>query len=104
MRKEDYDRIIVETNEKMEKVIRWYQDNKEWIDTEEFRAPMESGAFVLKEEGLEVTFESKGDVVELAGVPAGEFGFQRLHMTMTRILTSIVITGIRLIFQHRNGR
>lgn len=71
MRKEDYDRIIVETNEKMEKVIRWYQDNKEWIDKEEFRAPMESGCIVLKEEGLEVTFESKGDVVELAVYPQG---------------------------------
>lgn len=71
MGKEDYDRIIVETNEKMEKVIRWYQDNKEWIDKEEFRAPMESGCIVLKEEGLEVAFESKGDVVELAVYPQG---------------------------------
>ena len=100
MRKEDYDRIIVETNEKMEKVIRWYQDNKEWIDKEEFRAPMESGCIVLKEEGLEVTFE----MLSNWRCTRREFGFQRLHMTMTRILTSIVITGIRLIFQHRNGR
>lgn len=66
MRKEDCDRIIVETNEKMGKVIQWYQDNQEWLDKEEFHAPMESGYIVLKEEGLEVTFESKEDVVELA--------------------------------------
>lgn len=71
MRKEDCDRIIVETNEKMGKVIQWYQDNQEWLDKEEFHAPMESGCIILKEEGLEVTFESKGDVVELAVYPQG---------------------------------
>lgn len=71
MRKEDCDRIIVETNKKMGKVIQWYQDNQEWLDKEEFQAPMESGCIVLKEEELEVTFESKGDIVELAVYPRG---------------------------------
>lgn len=71
MRKEDCDRIIVETNDKMGKIIQWYQDNQEWIDKEEFLAPMENGCIVLKEEELEVTFESNGDVVELAVYPKG---------------------------------
>lgn len=71
MKKSDFDRIIVDTNEKMGKVIQWYQDNQKWIDKQEFLAPMESGCIILKEEELEVTFESKGKVVELAVYPKG---------------------------------
>lgn len=72
MRKEDCDRIIVETNAKMEKVIQWYLANQEWLDKEEFHAPMESGLIVLQEESIEVTFETKSDTaVEIAVYPQG---------------------------------
>lgn len=69
MKKELLDRIVVSSNEKMEKIIRWYLDNQSWIDKEEFHAPLESGLIILEEEGIEVTFESKGIVVELAVYP-----------------------------------
>lgn len=72
MKKDDCDRIIVESNDKMEKVIQWYIANKNWLDKEEFHAPMECGCIVLQEENLEVTFESKSEtVVEIAVYPLG---------------------------------
>lgn len=70
--KDDYDRIIIESNEKMGKVIGWYLTNKDWLDKEEFRASMESGCIVLQEEDIEVIFESKGEaVVEISVYPLG---------------------------------
>lgn len=63
------DRIIVSSNEKMGKIIQWYLENQSWIDKEEFQSPLESGLIVLEEEGIEVAFESKGAVVELAVYP-----------------------------------
>lgn len=63
MNKDSLDRIVVETNAKMERVILWYQENKKWLDQEEFHAPMESGCVVLQEEQIEFTFESKSDTV-----------------------------------------
>ncbi len=72
MTKDTCDRIIVETNEKMSKVINWYLDNQSWLDVEEFHAPMESGCIELQEEGLEVTFESLDDLtVEIRVYPLG---------------------------------
>lgn len=69
MNKNSCDRIVVSSNEKMGKIIRWYLENQSWIDQEEFHAPLESGMIVLEEEGIEVTFESKGSVVELSVYP-----------------------------------
>lgn len=67
MNRDECDRIIVESNAKMQKVLDWYFANKEWLDKEEFRAPIESGCIVLQEEGIDVTFEDKGGgVVEMA--------------------------------------
>lgn len=69
MKKTELDRIIVSSNEKMEKIIMWYLDNQSWIDKTEFRPPMDTGVIILEEEELEVTFESKMPVVELAVYP-----------------------------------
>lgn len=72
MDKKACDRIIVESNAKMEKVIQWYLANRNWLDAEEFRAPIESGCIELQEEGLEVTFRSLSDTaVELEVYPLG---------------------------------
>ncbi len=72
MNKDTCDRIIVESNDKMQKVIDWYLENQSWLDAEEFHAPMESGCIALKEEDLEVTFESKDDLtVEMRVYPGG---------------------------------
>lgn len=81
MNKKDCDRIIVETNAKMEKVIQWYLANQNWLDTEEFRAPIECGCIELREEGLEVAFRSLSDTaVEIevypGGLPVPSFGFE----------------------------
>ena len=32
-------KIIVDTIGKTEKIIEWYQQNKDWLDAEEFRIP-----------------------------------------------------------------
>lgn len=69
MKKDELDRIIVGSNEKMEKIIMWYLDNQSWIDKAEFRPPMDTGLIILEEEGIEVTFESKPPVVELDVYP-----------------------------------
>lgn len=69
MNKENLDRIVVSSNEKMGKIIMWYLDNQSWLDMNEFRPPMDTGLIILEEEGIEVTFESKPPVVELAVYP-----------------------------------
>lgn len=69
MDKQLLDRIIINSNAKMEKIIRWYLNNQTWIDKEEFHAPLERGLVILEEEGIEFTFENKGSVVELAIYP-----------------------------------
>lgn len=61
MKKADFDRIIVETNERMTQIISWWYKNKSWLDDEEFNAPMESGLIVMQEEGIDIGFESRAD-------------------------------------------
>lgn len=63
------DRIIVRSNERMQVVLDWFYENKEWLDREEFRAPMESGVIELQGEMLEFTFENKNGVVEITIYP-----------------------------------
>ena len=69
MDRKSADRIIVKSNARMTKVIEWYYANRDWLDKEEFHAPMESGVIELQEESLEITFENKGSIVELAIYP-----------------------------------
>ena len=66
MKKSDYDQIIINKNEKMAEIIMWYQDNQKRLDDEEFYAPLENGCIVMKEEDLDIIFESKGDIVEIS--------------------------------------
>ncbi len=58
MKKQDYDRIIVKTNDRMTEIINWYLANRDWLKDEEFHAPMDSGLIVMEEEGLDISFES----------------------------------------------
>ncbi len=59
------DRIIVKDNERMGKVRHWWLANKEWLERQEWHAPIQSGIIELQGEGLGIMFEEKGDIVEL---------------------------------------
>lgn len=69
MNRQQADRIIVKSNSRMQMVLDWYFENKSWLDKAEFHAPLESGIIELREEQIKVTFENKGNVVELSIVP-----------------------------------
>ncbi len=69
MNEQQADRIIVKSNARMQMVLDWYFENKSWLDKAEFHAPLESGIIELREEQIKVTFENKGNVVELSIVP-----------------------------------
>ena len=69
MNRQQADRIIVKSNSRMQMVLDWYFENKSWLDQVEFHAPLESGIIELREEQIEVTFESKGGIVELSVFP-----------------------------------
>ena len=60
------DRIIITSNKKMTEVITWCLENKDWLQNVTFRAPLEIGVVELREEKVEFTFETKGDLVEIA--------------------------------------
>ena len=70
MDKRSADRIIVKSNARMEIVLDWFSKNREWLKKQEFHAPLDAGVVELQEELIEFTFESKGDLVELAVYPA----------------------------------
>ena len=69
MNKENLDRIVVSSNEKMGKIIMWYLDNQSWIDKMEFHPPMDTGLIILEEEGIEVKLSNTnyklGDKVDI---------------------------------------
>lgn len=62
-------KIIIDTNEKVEKIIDWYEQNKGWLDAEEFRIPIPSALVELPEEDIKFYYESEGV-------------FARLHLYM----------------------
>lgn len=62
-------KIIIDTNEKVEKIIDWYEQNKDWLDAEEFRIPIPSALIELPEEDIKFYYESEGV-------------FARLHLYM----------------------
>lgn len=66
------DRIIVESNAKMLKVINWYLDNKDWLDKEEFQTPIERGVIILQEERIDIVFDKKDDDLVELSIYAGE--------------------------------
>lgn len=59
------DKIVVDTNEKMESIIQWYKKNKEWLNDTEFRAPIPSGLVVLSEEDIKFAYEPEGLFVRI---------------------------------------
>ena len=69
MERSTADRIVVKSNERMSEVLEWYFANKEWLDQEDFHAPMPQGVIELREEAIELTFEQKGSLVEIAVYP-----------------------------------
>ncbi len=60
------DRIIVTNNSQMDKVLAWYQENKDCLNSKKFYAPLDIGIIELREEALEVLFETKGKHIELS--------------------------------------
>lgn len=58
-------KIIVDTIEKTEKIIEWYQQNKDWLDAEEFRIPIPSALVELPEEDIKFYYEQEGVFVRL---------------------------------------
>ena len=65
-------KIIVDTIGKTEKIIEWYQQNKDWLDAEEFRIPIPSALIELPEEDIKFYYESEGV-------------FARLHLYMAGV-------------------
>lgn len=65
-------KIIIDTNEKVEKIIDWYEQNKDWLDAEEFRIPIPSALVELPEEDIKFYYESEGV-------------FARLHLYMAGV-------------------
>ena len=58
-------KIIIDTNEKVEKIIDWYEQNKDWLDAEEFRIPIPSALVELPEEDIKFYYEQEGVFVKL---------------------------------------
>lgn len=58
-------KIIVDTIGKTEKIIEWYQQNKDWLDAEEFRIPIPSALVELPEEDIKFYYEQEGVFVRV---------------------------------------
>lgn len=61
-------KIIVDTIGKTEKIIEWYQQNKDWLDAEEFRIPIPSALVELPEEDIKFYYEQEGGIRQAASV------------------------------------
>lgn len=59
------DRIEVDSIEKMERVIKWYDDNKEWVENHEFRCPIPSGVIDFKEELITLAYEPESYYIRM---------------------------------------
>jgi hypothetical protein len=63
------DRIVIKDEDGLMKVLRWYENNREWIHRQEFHAPLESGMIQIKPrneyEYQRITFEPQGKNVIL---------------------------------------
>lgn len=57
------DRIVVESNEKMERIIQWYKSNRDWLNEEEFRSPIPSAVIEFRGEQISLAYESEGQFV-----------------------------------------
>lgn len=59
------DRIEVDSIEKMERVIKWYDDNKEWIEDREFRCSIPSGVIDFSEELITLAYEPESYYIRM---------------------------------------
>lgn len=59
------DRIEVDSIEKMERVIRWYDDNREWVEGHEFRIPIPSGVIEFREELITLAYQPEGPRIRM---------------------------------------
>lgn len=66
-------KIIIDTIEKTEKIIQWYEANKQWLDNEEFRIPIPSALVELPEEEIKFYYEQKGVFVRIYLYMAGAY-------------------------------
>lgn len=89
MKKNDYDKIIVKTNERMSQIIAWWQANKSWLDNEEFNAPMESGLIVMQEEGIDIGFENRPDGLVTISVYPGHIEKVALQFELDPVTTAV---------------
>lgn len=83
-------KIIVDTIEKTEKIIEWYQQNKDWLDAEEFRIPIPSALVDLSEEDIKFYYEQEGVFVRLHLYMGGVYVCNYRYNPKTQEIESIV--------------
>ena len=57
------DKILVESNDKMQEVIDWYQNNEQWLEKFEFKIPFKNGVIDFQEEEIKFEWKSIGNNV-----------------------------------------
>lgn len=73
------DRIIIPSNKRMEEVINWYEENLDVLDKQKFPTPFNSGVIDFVEESIELTFEIKDNIIEMAIYPKRVEDLKREH-------------------------
>ncbi len=57
--------IIVESNDKMQSVIDWYQNNEQWLESFEFKLPFANGIIDFQEELIKFEWKTIGkDIIQ----------------------------------------
>ena len=88
-------KIIVDTIGKTEKIIEWYQQNKDWLDAEEFRIPIPSALVELPEEDIKFYYEQEGVFVRLHLYMGGVYVCNYRYDPKTQEIENIVFpTGL----------
>lgn len=59
------DRIEVDSNEKMDRVLKWYDDNREWVEGHEFHCPIPSGIIEFREELIMLAYQPEGSRIRM---------------------------------------
>lgn len=65
MNMSECDHIEVDTIAKMDRVLTWYHDNREWIEGHDFRCPIPSGVIDFKEELITLAYEPEGSWIRM---------------------------------------
>lgn len=73
------DRIIIPSNKKMGEAINWYEENSDILDKQEFPTPFNSGVIDFVEESIELAFEVKDNIIEMAIYPKRVEDLKREH-------------------------